>query len=151
MSDETSNKVLLADDSEDDRFFLRSAIKRSSRLSIIGEVQDGEEAINYLAGHGNFADRTKYPMPDVLLLDLKMPRKTGHEVLEWLQTQSIDELRVIVVSGSILPDDIIRSTRLGADAYLKKSSLRDEQVAMVREIEAVCARPRKSGAPRATA
>ena len=149
MADESSNKVLLADDSEDDRFFIRTAIKRSSRLVLIGEVQDGEEAVDYLAGRRNFADRSKYPFPDVLLLDLKMPRKTGHEVLEWLRTQSFSNLRVIVVSGSILPEDIVKSTRLGADAYLKKSSLRDEQAGMIAEIEAVCNRSPKPAASRA--
>ena len=146
MSGEASKRVLLADDSDDDRFFLRTAIKRSSRLVLIGEVQDGEEAVNYLSGTGNFADRTRFPFPDILLLDLKMPRKTGHEVLEWLQTQSFSPLRVIVVSGSILPEDIIKSTRLGACAYLKKSSLREEQAAMIREIERVCDRPEKLAA-----
>lgn len=130
--------VLLADDSEDDRFFLRTAINRNSRLAVIGEVQDGEEAIAYLSGLGAFRNRQQHPFPDVLLLDLKMPRKTGHDVLQWLRKQSFRQLRVIVVSGSVLPDDVIRSYALGADCYLKKSSLRDEQMAMVHKIEAVC-------------
>ncbi|HTA30039.1 MAG TPA: response regulator [Candidatus Cybelea sp.] len=134
--------VLLADDCDDDRFFIRKAIDENARLAIVGEVQDGEEAIAYLSGKGDFGNRQQHPFPDVLLLDLKMPRKTGHEVLEWLQTQSFKQLKVIVISGSVLPDDIVKSSALGADCYLKKSSLREEQAAMVREIEAVCNRPR---------
>jgi CheY-like chemotaxis protein len=132
--------VLLADDSDDDRFFMRKAIGRNPRFVVVGEVQDGEEAIAYLSGRGEYGKREEYPFPDVLLLDLKMPRKTGHEVLEWLQSQSFKQLRVIVISGSVLPEDIIRSRALGADAYLKKSPVREEQMAMVREIEAVCNR-----------
>lgn len=150
MADEAPKKVLvlLADDSDDDRFFLRTALKRNPSLQLIGEVRDGEEAIAYLSGQGDFANRAKHPFPDVLLLDLKMPRKTGHEVLEWLQTQSFDQVRVIVVSGSVLPDDITKSTALGADGYFKKSSSRDEQIILVREIEAVCRRPRNAPASR---
>lgn len=142
----SKSTVLLADDSDDDRFFLRNAISRNPRLVVVGEVQDGEEAVAYLSGQGIYGDRSKHPFPDVLLLDLKMPRKTGHEVLEWLQTQSFDQLRVIVVSGSILPEDISKSVALGADAYIKKSPIREEQLAMVREIEAVCDRPKNLAA-----
>ncbi len=138
--------VLLADDSEDDRFFLRRALSQNPRLVVVGEVQDGEEAIAYLSGQGEYGNRKQHPFPDVLLLDLKMPRKTGHEVLEWLQTQSFEKLRVIIVSGSVLPEDIIKSKSLGADAYMKKSPEREEQMAMVREIEAVCDRPKKLAA-----
>src|SRR3974390_1629721 len=108
--------ILLADDSEDDRFFIRKAIGQNPRFVLVGEVQDGEEAIAYLSGKGNYGKRAEHPFPDVLLLDLKMPRKTGHEVLQWLQTQSFEQLRVIVVSGSVLPEDITKSTALGADA-----------------------------------
>jgi len=134
--------VLIADDSEDDRFFLKAAIARDSRLKVIGELEDGEEAIAYLSGRGAFGNRELHPLPDILLLDLKMPRKTGHEVLHWLHTQSFRQLRVVIVSGSALPEDILRSRALGADAYLKKSALHTEQTAMIREIEAVCARQR---------
>jgi CheY-like chemotaxis protein len=149
MTAESCNKlaVLLADDSEDDRFFMRRAIDHNSRLVVVGEVQDGEEAVAYLSGRGAYANREQHPFPDVLLLDLKMPRKTGHEVLQWLQTQSFEDLRVIVVSGSILPDDITKSAALGADGYLKKSYLGEEQQIMAREIEVVCRRQRNSAAP----
>jgi CheY-like chemotaxis protein len=126
--------VLLVDDSEDDRLFMRKAIQRNPRLAIVGEVYDGEAAIAYLEGREGFKDREKHPFPDVMLLDLKMPRKTGHEVLEWMQTKAFGGLVVIVVSGSFLPQDINRSMALGANAYYKKSALKDELEVMVREI-----------------
>ena len=126
--------VLLVDDSDDDRLFMRRAIRSVSGLVLVGEVCDGESAIEYLSGHGPYTDREKHPFPDVVLLDLKMPRKTGHEVLQWLQTQQFSDLFVAVVSGSALPNDIARSLDLGADVYFRKSALREELEAMVAEI-----------------
>ena len=127
--------VLLIDDSEDDRLFMRRVLRQNPRFAIVGEVFDGEDAIGYLSGTGGFNDRGLHPFPDVLLLDLKMPRKTGHEVLEWLQTQHFNELFVAVVSGSILPEDVERSMALGANAYYQKDALKEELEAMVRQIE----------------
>ena len=133
--------VLLVDDSEDDRMFLRRAISRNPRLALVGEVCDGEAAIAYLEGRDAFKDREKHPFPDVMFLDLKMPRMTGHEVLEWLKTREFGKLVVVVISGSFLPQDINRSMALGANAYFKKTALKDEQEAMVRDITLLLDRP----------
>lgn len=137
MTDEMKEKfnILLVDDSEDDRLFMRRALRLNPRLNVVAEVCDGEEAIAYLSGQDVFNDREKHPFPDALLLDLKMPRKSGHEVLEWLQTQPFDSLIVIVMSGSFLPADITRSMDLGADDYHKKNSSIEEQEALVQNIE----------------
>jgi DNA-binding NarL/FixJ family response regulator len=126
--------LLLVDDSEDDRLFMRRAISANPRLMIVGEVGDGDLAIDYLAGRGAFADREKHPLPDAMLLDLKMPRRTGHEVLQWLKAQSFKDLFVAVVSGSFLPEDIALSMAFGANAYFKKNALKEEQEAMLREV-----------------
>ncbi|MDB6064883.1 MAG: response regulator receiver protein [Pedosphaera sp.] len=128
-------RVLLVDDSDADRFFLRRALKDNQKLAVIAEVEDGEEAMRYLGGVGGFSDRQKYPFPDLVLLDLKMPRATGFEVLAWLQTQSFDGLKVVVLSGSYLPEDIARARDLGADAYHVKTALNPEQEIMIRQIE----------------
>ena len=127
--------VLLVDDSEDDLFFIQRAIQSHNRLFVVGKVYDGEDAIGYLSGEGSFNDRKKHPFPDVVLLDLKMPRKSGHDVLQWLQEQPFKGLFVAVVSGSFLPEDIERSLALGADAYYKKNALREEQEDLIRSIE----------------
>ncbi|HZQ48582.1 MAG TPA: response regulator, partial [Verrucomicrobiae bacterium] len=74
--------VLLADDSPQDRLLMRLALQSHPRLSVVGEVSDGIETIAYLSGDGPFTDRKQYPFPDLLILDLKMPRKTGYEILE---------------------------------------------------------------------
>ena len=128
-------KVLLVDDSEDDRFFMCRALRENCRLSVVAEAADGEETIAYLGGQGTFSDREKHPFPDVLILDLKMPRKNGFDVLQWLQGQSFHKPVVIVISGSFLPEDIAKSYSLGADAYHKKTAFKEEQASMVREIE----------------
>jgi CheY-like chemotaxis protein len=129
--------VLLVDDSDDDRLFMRRILRVNPRFVVVGEAIDGEDAIAYLGGKGEFENRRAHPFPDVVLLDLKMPRVTGHEVLEWLRTQSIDGLFVAVVSGSFLPEDVARSMELGADAYYKKDALKQRLEAMVLEIEAL--------------
>jgi CheY-like chemotaxis protein len=133
--------VLLVDDSEDDRLFIRRILRQNPRFVVAGEAVDGEDAIAYLSGKGEFENRRIHPFPDVVLLDLKMPRVSGHEVLEWLRTRSFDRLFVAVVSGSFLPEDIAKSMALGADAYYKKDALKQRLEAMLLEIESLLDRP----------
>ena len=79
--------VLIADDLEIDRWLLKDAFhSTASCFKVVGEVEDGEQVIAYLAGRGQYADRERFPFPDVLLMDLMMPRKNGFEVLEWLES-----------------------------------------------------------------
>jgi len=127
--------VLLVDDSADDRWLMRRALLGHPRLDVVGELPDGDQVIAYLSGQGDFADRKTFPFPDAMLLDLKMPRRTGFEVLEWLRLQPFDELVVIVISGSPLPQDIARSLQLGASAYHQKSASAEAQKSLVRKIE----------------
>ena len=84
-------------------------------------VRDGEQAIAYLAGKGRFANREEYPLPSVLLLDLKMPRKNGFEVLEWIREQPhLTELRTIVLTTSEDVFEVNRAYKLGAASFLTK-------------------------------
>jgi len=89
----------------------------------LAAVCDGKEAMQYLEADGKFSDGTKYPVPDVVLLDLKMPRIDGFEFLEWLRAQSPDHYRflpVVVMSSSALRQDVDRAYALGANSYLVK-------------------------------
>jgi CheY-like chemotaxis protein len=129
--------VLLVDDSDDDRLFVRRALRKSPGFVVVGELCDGEAAIAYLAGQGEFGNREKFPYPDVVILDLKLPKKTGHEVLEWFRAQRLGKLSVVVLSGSFLPEDITRSQELGVDAYFKKEALAEDQQAMIAEMEKI--------------
>src|SRR2546423_3869107 len=86
-------------------------------------VADGEQAIQYLLGQPPFKERAAFPLPHVIILDLKMPRMTGFDFLQWLQKEAPEQLRlipVIVMSGSNLQQDIVRAYQLGANCYLTK-------------------------------
>ncbi len=127
----------MADDSPDDRFFLRRAMDDCDRFTPVGEVEDGSEAIAYLKGEGEFADRSRFAMPDLLLLDLKMPRATGFDVLQWLQNESFPTLMVAVLSGSVLDSDKEQCRQLGAHAYFTKCASITQIKAMLREVESL--------------
>ena len=128
--------VLVADDSEGDRILLKKAVKRANaRLRIIGEVGNGHDAIAYLKGHSHFNDREKYPLPDLLLLDLKMPLKDGFDVLTWLGTQSFKKLTVVVLTDSMHAEHIKRALDLGADLFQVKPRMPHDLTAMILALE----------------
>src|ERR1041384_4672956 len=93
----SSATLLIAEDDENDLFFLQRAFEAANVKNPIRVVRDGQEAIEYLSGAGNFADRVQFPLPHLFMLDLKMPRKTGIDVLEWLSEQP--ELRCLPEIG----------------------------------------------------
>jgi CheY-like chemotaxis protein len=113
--------ILLAEDDENDVFFFERAAREANITNHLSVVRDGQQAIDYLAGSHQFADRNKYPLPCLIILDLKMPRRTGLEVLEWLRsTAALRLIPVIVFSSSAQPDDIERAYQLGANAFVVK-------------------------------
>ena len=127
--------VLMVDDSEDDCLLLKMALNRAERLRFIGSVSDGEELVSYLNGHGRYSDRERYPLPDMLLLDLMMPRKNGFEVLEWLRSQPFEELVVVVLSGSEQSQDVQKAMALGADHYHTKEASPHKRLELVKQLE----------------
>lgn len=118
----TTNKaILLVEDNEDDVFLMKRALKEAGVKNTLCIVEDGQEAIDYLSGEGRFSDRQTYPMPAVVFLDLKLPIKSGHEVLEWVRKQEfLKDLVVIVLTSSNQPQDLQQSYQLGANSYLVK-------------------------------
>jgi len=110
---------------EDDGFDVEFVEKEFSQAPLhisLRAVRDGVQAQHYVEGKGEYADREKYPLPDVILLDLKMPRMDGFEFLSWLRSRS-DPHRftpVVVMSSSPLPEDVERAYTLGANSYLIK-------------------------------
>lgn len=125
--------ILVAEDDANDRVLLTHALTRDSLPVRIAMVRDGEEAIEYLQGEGRFADRVQHPMPDLLLLDLKMPRLNGLEVLRWLRSnETCASLPVIMFSGSGLEKDVQEAYRLGANTYFQKRGDPRALVALLR-------------------
>lgn len=137
MPEENAEKfsVLIADDSEEDSFFLERALRHSTRFELVGSVRNGEEVIAYFSGEGQYADRQLWPLPDLLLMDLKMPLRSGLEVLEWLKGQRFRDLKVVVLTGSSVAQDIEKVRSLGADAFYTKSLQHAKLIEMVKKLE----------------
>ena len=113
--------ILLAEDDDNDVLLIQSAFKGAGILTPIYVVRDGDEVIAYLKGVGKYANRAEYPLPSVLLLDLKMPRKTGFEVLQWIRSErTLQTLRVIVLTGSTDLLDLNKAYQLGTNSFLVK-------------------------------
>jgi CheY-like chemotaxis protein len=113
--------ILLAEDREDDILLTRRAFARARIVNPVFVVRDGEECISYLKGDGRFSNRDEYPLPALLLLDLKMPRKDGFDVLHWIRWQpGLSNLRVIVLTSSDRIWDVNRAYALGANSFLVK-------------------------------
>lgn len=128
--------ILLAEDDENDIIFVTRALRKAMIFCPLYTVRDGDQAIRYLRGDGEYADRTRFPLPNLALLDIKMPRLTGLEVLHWLRTNSPDRLRrlpVIIMSGSHLQQDIDRAYDLGVNAYLVKPRAFEELVDVLKK------------------
>lgn len=142
--------ILYAEDREDDVFFLRRAGRRAGFDGVlqIHSVNDGQMAVDYLSGTGGYADRTTFPHPDLVLLDLKMPRRSGLEVLAWIRAQpGMTELPVFLLTSSNQRADIERAGALGANGYFIKPVGIGELVAVVEQLAiAVGARPPNSAA-----
>jgi CheY-like chemotaxis protein len=113
--------ILLAEDREDDVVLIRKAFREAGLANPFYVVRDGEEAIDYLKGEGKFSNREEYPLPDLLLLDLKMPRLDGFEVLRWIRQEAgMDTLRIIVLTSSESMADVNSAYQLGANSFLVK-------------------------------
>ena len=120
--------ILIAEDNQDHVILLRRALQKRDFPHPIFVVDDGEETIAYLDGRGRFGNRDEYPLPALLLLDLKMPRKGGLEVLQWIRAQPL--LRrtiVLILSASGQAVDVDAAYESGANAYLVKPATLEER------------------------
>jgi CheY-like chemotaxis protein len=116
-----SANILLVDDREDDVIFFRRAFKSADLQHSITHVRDGDEAIKYLSRQAPYTDEVVYPVPDVVVLDLKMPKKDGFEVLQWLRDENrLKPAPVVVLTSSDRDDDKKRAKELGAGSYYTK-------------------------------
>ncbi len=137
--------ILIVEDLENDAVLLQMALKRAGIKDHVKVVDDGEEAIAYLHAKGKYRDRAKFPFPDVLFTDLKMPRMSGFEVLEWLRShRECSIIPIIVMSASRLEEDVRKAYELGANAYLAKPGRLEELQNIIKvafEFWALCEKP----------
>jgi two-component system, response regulator len=119
MSEKT---VLLVEDNPDDEALTLSAFEKSGVAHAMVVVRDGAEALDYLFGTGSYAGRDATAVPNLILLDLKLPKYSGLEVLERVRADPRTHLApVVVLSSSDEPDDQVQSYRLGVNSYVRKS------------------------------
>jgi CheY-like chemotaxis protein len=131
--------ILAAEDEESDAFILRLAFERAGLPNPLIIVRDGQEAVNYLSGSPPYADRFAHPLPAVVMLDLKMPRRTGFDVLAWMaERPELKSLRAVILSSSSAEADIQKARGLGAlDYFIKPHSL-PELVSIILKVKAQC-------------
>jgi CheY-like chemotaxis protein len=129
-------RILVADDSQDDRYFLKRAFVKAGINAPMGFVEDGVKAIEYLGGKGCYHDRSDFPLPNLMIMDLKMPLLDGFGVLKWLRAQpGLCQLPVLVLSSSGEPKDVDLAHELGANGYTIKPSNPGEMRGFVECVE----------------
>ena len=127
--------VLSVDDNDVDGALLERAFKRTSVPARLYRVSEGPQAMAYLSGDGIYKDRESYPLPDLVLLDLAMPKMSGVEVLKWIRQQSIiHQTRVLIFTSSEKPEDFRAANEIGADGYLLKPTKFDDLKKLVKQI-----------------
>ena len=151
--DDSSYTILLVEDEENDAMLLKMAFAKNNIPNPVQWVRDGLEAVAYLNGDGIYADRALYPFPEVLLLDLKMPRMTGMELLAWIaEHPDFKIIPTIIMTSSKQELDIEKAYQLGANTYMTKPCSFDELANMVKlthEYWTISAKPKtKSSKPR---
>jgi len=127
--------ILQVEDDPNDVLFLQRAMKKAGLANPIQIASDGQEAIDYLKGAGKFFDRGIFPLPSLVLLDLKLPYVMGLDVLRWIRKQPGMILPVIVLSASGENAEVAAAYRLGANAFLRKPSKASQLEDMVKAIK----------------
>ncbi len=113
--------ILYIEDEESDAFLLKHCFQQVGIEDPFQLVTDGDQAIQYLSGQGPYADRQRFPIPCLILLDLNIPKQNGFEVLEWRRQHPVAKLiPVVIFTSSSNPEDVRRAYELGAAGYLTK-------------------------------
>lgn len=119
--DTEPRRVLLIEDDPNDVLLMRRAFRHTQVEGRLDVVADGDEAIEYLTATGRHDQERRHRWPALIILDLNLPRRKGHDVLRWLRWEvGITQLPVVVLTSSLRPEDIQRAYELGANSYLRK-------------------------------
>src|SRR5580765_327770 len=128
-------KILLAEDDSNDAELFEAAIKRSGLATRLIVARDGQEAIDYLSGNEPFADRARFPFPNLLIMDIRMPNVDGFHLLVWLRTHpQCSVIPTLIFSASDQPEDVRKAYQLGANSYITKPSQLNELVHLIRVV-----------------
>jgi CheY-like chemotaxis protein len=140
--------ILLVEDDPDDVFFLRHAFRKAGVRQAVRVVPDGREAIDYLGGAGPYGDRARHPLPCLVLLDIKLPKESGLDVLRWLRGRTEHkDLPVVMLTSSDLPADRAEASRHRIEAYQVKPMRMDDLVRMAHGIRQLAEAHCKSAQP----
>ena len=127
--------ILLVDDSDDDVLLVQRAFQKAQFLTSLFVVKSGHEALLYLRGEHPYSDRTLYPLPELILLDLKMPGMDGFEVLSWIRGEpGLKHSRVLVLTSSNELRDVNLAYKLGANSFLVKPTDFEQYKGLVESI-----------------
>src|SRR5437660_6777577 len=128
--------IVYVEDDENDVMLLRHALRKAGIEAPIRHLCDGEAALQYLGGQGKYRDRARYPLPNLMLLDIKMPVMDGLSVLKWIRKQpQLQSLVVIVFSSSDLESDVRHAYECGANSYVVKPNGLESEVGLVRSFQ----------------
>jgi CheY-like chemotaxis protein len=128
--------ILLVEDDPNDVMLVKRAFEKANIVNPIQVVDNGEDAQDYLLGEGKFSDRQNFPLPVIILLDLKLPRRSGLEVLEWLRVQpSLKRIPVVILSSSTENRDINKAYDIGVNSYLIKPVEFDDLLDLVKNLK----------------
>lgn len=139
MTERAAETVLVVEDNPDHAMLVRIAAQRAYPGLDVRIAENGDEAIAYLGGAGEFGDRTAHPFPRLVILDLVMPHTDGFGVLEWVGTRpELSDLSIVALTSSVNPGDEVRALQLGAEAFYQKPTDLDELGETVRTIVERC-------------
>ena len=132
-------KVFIVEDREDDALLIRRAISHTSSLSLVHHAKNAKETVSYLQGAGVYSDRDKYPLPNVLVLDLEMPNEDGFQVLEWLKHSNLGiSVKAVALAAGNHPGFLTRASGLGARCCLVKPCQEEALREFAQDLEDWC-------------
>jgi|SRR5436190_1718419 len=144
----TDATILVVEDDPADAGLIQATLKRAGIDNPVHVVADADLAMAYLDGTGEYSDRSRHPLPAVIFIDLKLPGKSGHDILAWMgQQEALRGIVRIVVTGSDNPADLKRAYELGTNAYMRKPLTVEQLTGPGKNLRAFLARQPSSVQP----
>jgi CheY-like chemotaxis protein len=142
----TPKAILIADDNPADIVFVKLVLNEANVLNPIRSVESGDKTISYLKGEGNYADRNLYPFPMLVFLDLKMPKTSGTEVLEWFRFQpEYQEVGIVAITGVHNLQEVRQAYQLGAHSFLIKPFWKEDLMNLLNGLKGIRLESRPGG------